>query len=216
MHSPDAGVVVALAGRRIDVDGARESRFPLRNVGRVEEELNKLFLKLHARALVSSAACGADLLALEAAGVVGLGRRVILPFALKRFRETSVVDRPGPWGALIDKVIAEVKAHGDLVVLPGKQDDDESYTAANASLVEEAKRLADAYGGSSVRCVAAVVWEGTPRPGNDLTAQFNGLARDVAGPYTKLPLYNQGFEPSSRARLCGCAAGESNRRIQSY
>ena len=47
--------------------------------------------------LVCSAACGADLIALQAAGRVSLRRRIVLPFEPSRFRDSSVVDRPGDW-----------------------------------------------------------------------------------------------------------------------
>ena len=67
--------------------------------------------------VVSSAACGADLLALEQAGGLGLRRRVVIPFDRERFRAGSVVDRPGDWGGLYDSILDAVGAQGDLVVL---------------------------------------------------------------------------------------------------
>src|SRR6202007_3063310 len=95
-------------------------------------------------ARVCSAACGADLIALEEAERLGLRRRIVLPFPAKRFRETSVTDRPGEWGALYDRLIGEAKAAGDLVVLSGTGDDDAAYAAANTTIVHEAEELARA------------------------------------------------------------------------
>lgn len=175
-------VIVALAGRRIDAANAREPRFPLNNVDRVKDELEGLLVRLNAVALVSSAACGADLLGLQVAGQLGLRRRIVLPFGAWKFRDSSVVDRPGPWGELFDAITAQVESQGDLVVLSGKPDADQSYAAANALLVEEAMQLAHESQDDSIRCAAAVVWEGTPRPGTDLTAQFAGLARAAGWP----------------------------------
>ena len=111
--------VIALAGRRIDAPETKSTRFPLSNVPMVRERLAALLAAEHAEALVCSAACGADLIALAEAERLGLRRRIVLPFSAKRFRETSVTDRPGEWGPLYDRLIAEAQAAGDLVVLPG-------------------------------------------------------------------------------------------------
>lgn len=181
MSSGLDGVIVALAGRRIDPASPSQPRFPPENIDRVRDELRQLFLRLHARALVCSAASGADLLALDAAGEVGLRRHVVLPFASGRFRQTSVVDRPGPWGSLFDEIVIRAEAQGDLVVLPGVQNEDESYAIANARLLNETEQVANGQEGR-VGCAATVVWEGEPRPGQDLTAQFRSLARERGWP----------------------------------
>ena len=63
-----------------------------------------------AAVLVCSVACGADLVALEAAERLGRRRRIVLPFAAERFRMTSVTDRPGDWGPMFDRMIAAADA----------------------------------------------------------------------------------------------------------
>jgi hypothetical protein len=164
--------VIALAGRRVDAAGTNPPRFPLANVPLVHKRLVELLLLKNAGALVCSAACGADLIALQAAGERGLRLRVVLPFSPKRFRETSVVDRPGDWGTLYDRVIAEVKAKGDLVVLPAVPGgDNDAYQAANEAIVWEAKNLP----GLQER-TAVIVWEGSPRSASDATESFRRLA----------------------------------------
>jgi hypothetical protein len=170
--------VVALAGRRVDPPGADTPRFPPGNVGPVRERLRAFLEDRRAAALVCSAACGADLLALEAAGALGLRRRVVLPFAPGRFRETSVVDRPGDWGPLYDSVVEAARRAGDLVVLEGAGEGAPAYAAANARILEEALALAG--GGAPVPAevaLAAIVWEGSPRGSDDATQQFAELAR---------------------------------------
>ena len=92
-------------------------------------------------ALISSAACGADLLALDVARHAGIRRRLILPFAIDRFRESSVVDRPGNWGPLFDGLIADATAHDDLVILEAG-DGDEAFAATNLAILDEGERLA--------------------------------------------------------------------------
>jgi hypothetical protein len=64
-------VVIAVAGRRIDAAHAEVPHFSLHNVPIVERRLIELFEREAATALVSSAACGADLVALRVAGVRG-------------------------------------------------------------------------------------------------------------------------------------------------
>ena len=116
-HARNSGTVIALAGRRIDAAGAGSIRFPLEAVPLVRQRVGDLLRQEGARALVCSAACGADLIALEEAGRLGMRRRVVLPFAPAQFRNTSVIDRPGHWGPLFDRVIEDVRSAGDLVVL---------------------------------------------------------------------------------------------------
>src|SRR5688572_14676271 len=97
--------VAALAGRRIDAADAQSVHFPLSNVSVVRQALVSIFLDKHVALLIASAACGADLIALDAALESGLRCRVVLPFEPDKFRETSVVDRPGEWGPIYDKAI---------------------------------------------------------------------------------------------------------------
>ena len=165
--------VAALAGRRVDAADAAAARFPLANVERVRERLQAL-LREGSAALVSSAACGADLIALDVAGSLGLRRRVVLPFAPERFRGTSVTDRPGDWGPVFDRVIGEVAATGDVVMLGLDEGDDATYAAANHAILNEAEGLA---GGDPSEVVAVIVWEGASRGEGDLTEAFATAAR---------------------------------------
>src|SRR4030095_14961952 len=102
-------MVVALAGRRISAPGSNPLRFPVENVSKVREKLKRFFASTRPDVLVSSGACGADLLALEIAGSVGILRSIVLPFDPPKFRTTSVTDRPGDWGQLFDQVCKEVE-----------------------------------------------------------------------------------------------------------
>jgi hypothetical protein len=166
--------VAALAGRRIDAADAATARFPLANTEGVRGRLGALLRAEQSDALVCSAACGADLIALDVAGALGIRLRVVLPFVPERFRATSVTDRPGDWGPLFDRIIGEVRAKGGLVVLGLDEGDDATYAAANEAILNEAETLA---GGESSQVVAVIVWEGRSRGGGDLTEGFATLAR---------------------------------------
>ena len=133
--------VVALSGRRIDAPGTTPPRFPAANVDAVRARIRAALERLEANVLVCSAACGADQLALEAAGSLGVTRRVILPFAESRFRDTSVIDRGVEWGAPFDRMMAELRAANAVITLPGVEDATASYAAANLAILDDAQAL---------------------------------------------------------------------------
>jgi hypothetical protein len=167
-----SGTVVAAAGRRVDQSDAAPERFPLRNRARVRDAISSALAEKAVSVLVSSAACGTDLLALEAAGALGIRRRVILPFDLDRFRAQSVIDRPGDWGPLFDTLIADVAARSDLVILRAGEGD-HAYAQANVAILAEGDALAAATG---VARVALIAWEGASRGPGDLTYLFRAEA----------------------------------------
>ena len=155
--------VVALAGRRIDAPGSNVSRFSLSDVALVRERLRHQLNAARPEIVVCSAACGADLLALDEAARLGIRRRLILPFGVKDFREHSVIDRPGDWGTLFDHLISEAEQSGDLVILNNLISND-AYAAANRAILDQAQDLG--------RVNAWIVWDGRPREEGDLTLQF--------------------------------------------
>lgn len=162
-------VTVALAGRRVDPTGSDAGSFPLQNIDRVSEELRTVFETLRPATLISSAACGSDLLALDEAGRLGIRRRVILPFEPERFLKTSVEDRPGDWGSLYNRIIKEVCSSGDLVDLKFGVDQDDDYRLTNLAILDEALEVARASAG---KVIAVLVWDGQSRGPGDLTENF--------------------------------------------
>ena len=155
--------VIALAGRRIDPADSTIARFPLANLNRVRDEIRLAMTEVTARAIVCSAACGADLLALEVAGQLGLEQHVVLPYSVSRFRTTSVVDRPGPWGAMYDDVIAKATATARLIRLQSDLDETEAYSAATARIIAVADQLSRSRGSDAAIPVALLVWDGKSR-----------------------------------------------------
>lgn len=162
--------VIALAGRRPDAPDAHSSAFAIDDVPIVAARLDELLKELDPIGLVASAACGADLLALQIAGELRIRRRVVLPFDAARFRASSVTDRPDArWGPLYDKVLAEVGASNDLVTLSVARNANAAYAAANEAILDQAQALANADG----NLIAALVWEGERPPGDaDVTRDF--------------------------------------------
>ncbi|HEV7266138.1 MAG TPA: hypothetical protein VGN83_14640 [Falsiroseomonas sp.] len=181
-----SAAVIALAGRRVDAPGTNPPRFPLGSVPLVRQRLAEVLAVEGGKVLVCSAACGADLLALEEAERLGLRHRVVLPFAPERFRETSVVDRPGDWGPAFDRLVAAADTAGDLVVLECG-DGEAAYAAANEAIVREAQALAARAGDAPRRLVAVVVWEGAARDGSDATQGFRELAAEAGFEQRSVP-----------------------------
>jgi hypothetical protein len=179
-------VIIALAGRRIDAADSKQPRFPLANVALVRERVRTMLKEQGATAVVCAAACGADLIALEEAGSLKLRRRVVLPFGRGRFRETSVIDRPGDWGPLYDQILNQVEEAKDLVVLKNMPDE-EAYLAANLGILDEADALAKQ---RRERVKAALVWNGKSRGDQDITEEFGNEARKRGWPVVEVSTLN--------------------------
>jgi hypothetical protein len=165
-------LILALAGRRIDAASTDTPRFPLTNVEFVRYKIAALLAGQHVDALVCSASCGADLLALEAATVLGIRRFVVLPFERALFRRTSVVDRPGDWGALFDRILDDADATGDVFYLGLDPNNSKAYALANGAILDQTVGLAAEFG---VPAGVLLVWDG-PRGEGDITANLRNDA----------------------------------------
>jgi uncharacterized protein (DUF2384 family) len=170
------GPEVAISALRVEgsIRQAQARRdFRRANVDLVTRRLADLFRSETGVALVCSAACGADIVALEEAERQRLRFRTVLPFELSRFRQTSVTDRGEEWGTRFDRVADLADKSGDLVVLDDEQEDDDwLFAVANSRIRKEAAMLARSLLDLGLRLLAAAVWEGQPRAGNDLTWNF--------------------------------------------
>jgi hypothetical protein len=184
-------MILALAGRRVDPANATATRFPLENADAVRERIAALLANTQTTTLVCSAACGSDLLALDAAGKLALDCHIVLPFAKERFRVTSVVDRPGEWGPLFDRTIEHTEAAGKLVILNLPEDDDASYLAVNQTILARARAIARS---QAQPVEAALVWEGRPRQGIDITAAFGTAAKTLGIPLREVSTLQAPFD----------------------
>ena len=185
----ESATIVAFAGRRIDATDAETPRFPLTQVDVVQKKIEELFRRDHVKTLICSAACGADLIALRVVQKLGIGYRIVLPFAPERFRITSVMDRPytqeWDWGVLFDQVIDIAKGKGELVVVETDEDRQTAYQAVNHAILNEAVRQgriqADASTMESPQEIyevqAVIAWDGHARGPLDLTLHFAEEAR---------------------------------------
>jgi hypothetical protein len=170
MSSAHGSRVAAIAGRRIDAPDAKAPRFPSSAASEVKTAVQRLLRDHDIRLVVASAACGADILALEAASDLGIRTRIILPFDRERFRATSVVDRGEEWGQRYDAVLERADAEGDVLLLEGGNDDDDAaYGRATERIVADALAFARAAGSTPL---AIAIWDERPRDSGDATRDF--------------------------------------------
>jgi hypothetical protein len=156
--------VVVSAGRRIDASDAVALRFPQQNVLKVQSQIEEFLNHRRPTAVVSSGACGADLLVLQAALNISVPRHVLLPSSPDTFRESSVIDRPGNWGPIYDAVLKASEV--EVLSLPQGQ---EGYLEINRRLLDKAQDLSATH---HVPITALVIWNGKSRGIDDVTAHF--------------------------------------------
>ena len=182
----ESGTIVAFAGRRIDPTDVKTPRFPLNQVDVVQKKIEELFRRDNVKTLTCSAACGADLIALQVAQKLGIHYRIILPFVSERFRVTSVMDRPCTqewnWGILFDQVIDIAQEKGELVVVETDEDRQTAYQSVNQAILNEALQRGRIQAATvplqEIHKVQAVIaWDGHPRGPRDLTLHFAEEAR---------------------------------------
>ena len=158
------GPIIVGAGRRVDAPDARVARFPPQNVPKVRNKIHQLLVNQKPLAIVSAAACGADLLLLDVGGEIRIPRYVLLPSEPEEFRVSSVTDRPGNWGELYSKVLRTSKV--EVLKLPEGQ---EGYFETNLKLLDRGEMLAKQ---EHTSVNALVVWNQESRGPDDVTAHF--------------------------------------------
>jgi hypothetical protein len=98
--------VVAFSGHMIDAPGRTPARFPAKDEARVRDQVASRMAALSPAAVYGSAACGADLLFLEAARALGCETHVVLPFPAEAFRATSVDYAGADWAGRFERALA--------------------------------------------------------------------------------------------------------------
>jgi hypothetical protein len=167
------GYDVALAGRRIDLPHVIEMRFPFQNVSRVRQRLRGFFSFYKITTLVCSAACGADLLALNIANELNIDRKIILPFAPVVFKMKSVNHCTGDWKTFFENAI-ETDEGLDLLIMDSADDDQQAYEKANVAILDTAEKLEQQ---KNEKMIVLIVWDGKRRGTDDVTAHFLNEAK---------------------------------------
>ena len=103
LRAPD---VVAFAGHMIDTEAQVSPRFPAALIPAVRERLDRHLATLHQPIVFTSAACGADLLFIEAALDQRAELNIVLPFDRGDFVRTSVAVGGAEWVTRFDDALA--------------------------------------------------------------------------------------------------------------
>jgi len=169
-------MILALAGRRIDATQEEGISFPMKNIAAVRAKLKELFISLKPSLLVSSGSCGADLLALEVAGELGIARSMVIPFVPELFKSRSVEDRPGDWAGLFDRMYEQVSKEEKVLVMNYPADDCNAYRKTNIDILNRARILSEnSADEKDIRAV--IVWESGDKGEQDITAHFRNAAK---------------------------------------
>ena len=131
LPAPD---VVAFAGHMIDAPGRALPRFPAALAPLVREAMREQLARLNQPIVYTSAACGADLVFIEAALEVGAEVNVVLPFDRGDFLRSSVAVGGEGWVQRFDAALARV-AHVTMATEESHLGDDVLFEHA-AMLLE--------------------------------------------------------------------------------
>lgn len=131
--------VVAFAGHLLDAPGRARPRFPPSLVPAVRTSLVARIAALRAPVVFSSAACGADLLFIEAALARGAEVNVVLPFARDDFVRSSVAIAGDEWVSRFDDALERAAR---IIMATDEQHLGDDVLYANAAqLLEGLSRL---------------------------------------------------------------------------
>jgi hypothetical protein len=169
-RSGQAHVIAVVAGRRIDLDDATLTEFPLSEISRVRSEIAATLQRMKVDLLFGSAACGSDILALQAAESTGTRAKIVLPCDVERFMQEAVTDRPGDWSSEYTRLIAQAAERGDLHIVDASNARD-PYLANNLAVMSKAEAV------SFARRVGIFVWNGISKGRKDATADLHRLAK---------------------------------------
>jgi len=98
--------VVMYTGHMIDQLERTKPRFPIALEGAMAAAIRKRFETLRPLAVYGSAACGSDILCLEAMRELGGETHIVLPFPADEFHRVSVDFAAGGWGERFERALA--------------------------------------------------------------------------------------------------------------
>jgi class 3 adenylate cyclase len=98
--------VLVYTGHMIDHPGRPHPRFPIEIEAAVSAVIRERLARVRPLAAYGSAACGSDILCLEAMRDLGGETHIVLPFPAAEFHRVSVDFAPGGWGERFERVLA--------------------------------------------------------------------------------------------------------------
>jgi class 3 adenylate cyclase len=150
--------VLMYTGHMIDQDTRMTPRFPVELEAPMALAIQQQLTALRPVAAYGSAACGSDILCLEAMRRVGGETHVVLPFPAPEFHRVSVDFAPGNWGQRFEQVL---KAADSVTVTSDHRarGSSASFEYANLVLTGMARLRAQAL---QTELQGLAVWDGKP------------------------------------------------------
>jgi class 3 adenylate cyclase len=147
--------VAAFSGHTVDHAKRVAPRFPSADEGRVAEAIAAAIRTSHIEIGISAAACGADIMFLEAMQAAGKETYIVLPHPAEIFRKISVTEIGGAsWGQRFDRVLAGAT---ELTVLAPHPGENLAYQFHGAVMAGSAILRAEAVGGHAL---GLAYWDG--------------------------------------------------------
>jgi hypothetical protein len=99
--------VIIFSGHMVDAPGRNVPRFPGKFADAVSEQIRRTLESLDARIGISSAACGSDLLFIDAMLAREADIQVVLPWRKEEFKQTSVLAGGQEWAQRFDRALED-------------------------------------------------------------------------------------------------------------
>lgn len=147
--------VAAFSGHTVDHEKRISPRFPAQDENKVAAAIAQAIRANHIEIGISAAACGADIMFVEAMQAAGKETYIVLPHPADVFRRISVTDIGGAdWGQRFDRVMA---AATEITVLAPHPGENLAYQFHGAVMAGSAILRAEAVGG---RALGLAYWDG--------------------------------------------------------
>lgn len=160
--------VLMYTGHMIDQAARAAPRFPIELEAAMAAAVRKKFAILRPLAAYGSAACGSDILCLEAMREIGGETHIVLPFPAEEFHRVSVDFAPGGWGERFERALA---AANSVTVTSDHRARGSSATFeyANLVLTGMARLRAQAL---HTHLLGFAIWDGRPSAGRAGAAEL--------------------------------------------
>jgi class 3 adenylate cyclase len=193
--------VLMYTGHMIDHAARATPRFPIELEGAMASAVREKLSVLRPLAAYGSAACGSDILCLEAMREAGGETHIVLPFPAQEFHRISVDFAPGGWSERFERALAAA----DSVTVTSDhraRGSSATFEYANLVLTGMARLRSQAL---QTQLLGLAIWDGSPSAGRAGAAELVRIwqSQNVALEQIRIPHVRTGASPSEATPLQG-------------